>query len=78
VLNLVTPREELGQQVFENMALRRLFGSMTEEITGAWRKLHEEELLVLFTNKPIIIRSIKFGLMRWAGNIERTAAMRNA
>jgi hypothetical protein len=37
-------REENRLRAFENRALRRMFGSKREEVTGGWRKLHEEEL----------------------------------
>jgi hypothetical protein len=30
--------------VFENRVLRRIFGPKRHEVTGAWRKLHNEEL----------------------------------
>jgi hypothetical protein len=36
--------EELRLTVFENRVLRRIFGPKTEEVTGEWRKLHNEEL----------------------------------
>jgi hypothetical protein len=37
-------REERRLTVFENRVLRRIFGSRRDEITGEWRKLHNEEL----------------------------------
>ena len=37
-------REERRLRVFENRALRRIFGSKRDKITGEWRKLHNEEL----------------------------------
>jgi hypothetical protein len=39
-----TPREEVRLRVFENRALRRTLGPNMEEVTGVWRKLHNEEL----------------------------------
>jgi hypothetical protein len=36
--------EERRVRVFENRALRRIFGPKTDEVTGEWRKLHSEEL----------------------------------
>ena len=40
----LTPRKERKLRVFENRALRRMFGPKRDEITGEWRKLHNEEL----------------------------------
>jgi hypothetical protein len=36
--------------VFENRVLRRIFGPRRDEVTGEWRKLHNEELHLLFAN----------------------------
>jgi hypothetical protein len=41
-------REELGLRVFENRVLRTIFGSKRDEVTGGWRKLHNEELSYLY------------------------------
>jgi hypothetical protein len=54
--------------VFENRALRRIFGPKRDEETGVWRKLHNEELHNLCCS-PNIIRTIKSGRMRWAGHV---------
>ena len=40
----LTLREERRLKVFENRVLRRVFGSKRDEVTGEWRKLHNEEL----------------------------------
>jgi hypothetical protein len=40
----VTPKEERRLKVFENRVLRRVFGPKRDEVTGEWRKLHNEEL----------------------------------
>jgi hypothetical protein len=45
-------------RVFENRVLRRIFGLKRDEVTGDWRKLHNEELQNLYSS-PIIIRMIK-------------------
>jgi hypothetical protein len=37
-------REKDRLRVFENMALRKIFGPKSDEVTGEWRKLHKEEL----------------------------------
>jgi hypothetical protein len=54
----------------ENRVLRRIFGSKTGELTGDWRKLHNEELHNLYSS-PNIIRMIKSRRMRWAGHVAR-------
>jgi hypothetical protein len=40
----LTLREEHSLRVFENMVLRRIFGLKRDDVTGEWRKLHNEEL----------------------------------
>ena len=40
----LTLREERRLRVFENRVLRRVFGPKMDEVTGDWRKLHNEEL----------------------------------
>jgi hypothetical protein len=54
--------------VFENRVLRRIFGPKRDEVTGDWRKLHNEELHNLYS-LPNIIRMIKSRRMRWAGHV---------
>ena len=44
----LTLREERRLRVFENRVLRRVFGSKRDEVTGEWRKLHNEELNDLY------------------------------
>jgi hypothetical protein len=62
--------------VFENRVLRRIFGSERDEVTGDWRKLHDEELHK-FYSLPNIIRKIKVRRMRWAGHVARMGATGN-
>jgi len=61
-------REELRLRVFENMVLRRIFGTKRDEVTGEWRKLHNEELNHPYSS-PNIVRVIKSRRMRWAGHV---------
>jgi hypothetical protein len=63
--------------VFENRVLRRLFGPKRDEVTGGWRKLHNEELHDLYSS-PSIIRIIKSRWMGWAGHAARMREKRNA
>jgi PAS domain-containing protein len=51
-------REEHRLRIFENRALRRIFGLKRDEVTGGWRKLHIEELHTL-NSFPIIISMTK-------------------
>ena len=51
-------RDERKLRVFENMVLRRIFGPRRDEVTGEWRKLHNEELNDLYSS-PNIVRVIK-------------------
>jgi hypothetical protein len=60
---LLTLRKELRLRVFENRVLRGLFWPKRDEVTGAWRKLHNEELKDLYLS-PNIIWVIKSRRMR--------------
>jgi hypothetical protein len=62
--------------VFENRLLR-IFGPRRDEVTGEWRKLHNEELRDLYPS-PSIIRIMKSRRMRWAGYVARMVEKRNA
>jgi hypothetical protein len=57
--------------------LRRIFGPKRDEVTGEWRKMHNEELRDLYTS-PSIIRIIKPRRMTWAGHVARMGEKRNA
>ena len=55
--------------------LRRIFGSRRDEVTGEWRRLHNEELNDLYSS-PNIVRVIQLRRMRWAGHVTRTGEER--
>jgi len=63
-------REERKLRVFENMVLKRIFGPRRDEVTGEWRRLHNEELNDLYSS-PNILWVIKSRRMIWAGNVAR-------
>jgi len=56
--------------VFENRVLRKVFGSKRDEVTGEWRKLHNEELRDLYSLTSIV-RVVKSRRIRWAGHVAR-------
>jgi hypothetical protein len=72
----LTLREEYRLRVFENRVLRRIFGPKRDEVTGEWRKLHNEKLHDLYSS-PSIIRIIKSRRMRWAGHVARMGEKRS-
>jgi hypothetical protein len=71
----LTLREEYRLRVFENRVLRRIFGPTRDEVTGGWRKLHNEELHGFYSS-PSIVRVIKARRMRWAGHVARMGEVR--
>jgi hypothetical protein len=71
----LTLSEEHRLRVFKNRVLRRIFGTKRNEVTGEWRKLHNEELHNLYSS-PNIIRQIKSRRIRWAGHVARMGAER--
>jgi hypothetical protein len=50
--------------------LRRIFGLKRGEVTGGWRKLHNEELHNLYSSLSMI-RIIKSRRIRWVGHVAR-------
>jgi hypothetical protein len=69
-------REEHRLRVFENRVLRRIFGPKRDEVTGGWRKLHNEELHSLYSSpsRIIIIKSRRTICTR---HVARMGEMRN-
>jgi len=72
---LVSHIQEHRLRVFENRVLRRIFGPKKDEVTGEWKKLHNEELNDLYCS-PNIVRVIKSKRMRWAGHVARMGERR--
>ena len=66
----LTSKEECRLKVFENRVLRRIFGPKRDEVTGGWRKLHNEGLNELYCS-PNVIRVIELRRLRWAGHVAR-------
>ena len=63
-------RKERRWRVFENGVQKRIFGPKRNEVTGEWRKLHNEELNNLYCSHSIV-QMIRSRRMRWAGHVAR-------
>jgi hypothetical protein len=63
-------REERRLRVFENRVLRRVFGPKRVEVTGEWRKLHNEEVSDVYFLRTIV-RVVKSRRMRWVRHVGR-------
>jgi hypothetical protein len=72
----LTLREEHRLRVFRNRVLRGIFGPTRDEVTGERRKLHNGELLNLYSSADII-RPMKSRRMRWVGHVARMGEGRN-
>jgi hypothetical protein len=73
----LTLRKERRMRVFESKALKRIFRPKKDEVTGDWRKLHKEELHVLYSSTNILW-VIKLRRMRWAGCVVARIGRREA
>jgi hypothetical protein len=73
----LTLREGHRLKVFEKRVLRRIFGPKSDEVTGGWRKLCNEEFHN-FYSIPNKIRMIKSRRMIWARHVARMGEKRNA
>jgi hypothetical protein len=73
----LTLKEEHTLRVFENRVLRNIFLSKRDEVTGDWRRLHNEELYDLYFSSNII-RVMKSRRKRWAGHVARMGDRRGA
>jgi len=73
----LTFREECRLGVFKNRALRRITGSKRDNVTGEWRKLHNEELYDTYA-LPNVIWVIKSRQMSWAGRVASKGERRGA
>jgi hypothetical protein len=62
--------------VFGKRVLRRIFGWRRDEVTGGWRKLHNEDLHNLYSLSNTRIRMINFRRMRLAGYVARMSEKR--
>ena len=71
----LTFREERGLRLFENRVLRKIFGPKRHRVTGNWRRLHNDELCVLYS--PNIVQVIK-SRMIWAGHVAGVGEKRGA
>ena len=72
----LTLREECRLKVFKNRVLRIIFGHKREEVTGEWRKLHNEELNDLYSSSNI--RLVKTRMMKWVEHLAHMADRRGA
>ena len=61
--------------MFEKRMLRRIFGPKRDEVTGEWRRIHNEELYAVYSSRHII-RVIESGRLRWTGHVARIGERR--
>ena len=73
----LTLREEHWLRVFENRVLRKIFGPKRDDVTEAWRCLHDEKLYDLYASSNII-RVFKSRRIRRAGRVIHMGDRRGA
>jgi hypothetical protein len=66
---LLVFRNERRLIVFENRVLRRIFGPKQDEVTGEWRRLHNDALNDMYCSPNIV--GVIISRMRWAGYVAR-------
>jgi hypothetical protein len=66
----LTLKKKHRLRVFENRVLRIIFGPKRDEVTGGWRKLHNEELHKLYSSSSTI-RMFKSKRIKWAQHVAR-------
>jgi hypothetical protein len=71
----LTLREERRLRVFENRALRRIFGLKKDRVTAGWRQIRNVGLNDLYSS-PNTIRVIKSRRMKWAWHVARVGERR--
>jgi hypothetical protein len=75
----LTLREVHRLGLFEHRVLRRIFGPKRVEVTGEWRKLHNEELHDVYSSPSAsMITIIKARRMRWEGHVAQMGEIRKA
>jgi hypothetical protein len=74
---LLTLREDYRLRVFKNTVLRRILGPRWDDVTGEWKRLHNEELNILYSS-PTIIWVIKSRRRKWAGHVQSMGERRGA
>jgi hypothetical protein len=73
----LTLREEHRLRMFEKRVSRRIFGPKRDEVTGGWRKLHNEELHNVYSSSSLVTM-INSKTMRWTGHVARMREKRDA
>ena len=74
---MVSQNEKHTLRVFESRVLSKIHETKTEEVTGEWRKLHNEKHYDLYSS-PNVILLIKSGIMRWVEHVTRVGKRRCA